>query len=1347
MDKKELIIGLDVGSDSVGWAVTDEDFNLRRIKGKTAWGARIFDSAFDAKTRRSKRTARRRNQRRKYRIVLLNSLFDKMISQKDPTFFLRLENSNYVHDDKDEKVKNQYPLFIDLEKEKAFYKTYPTIWHLRKELVENSQSEAFNDIRNVYLAIHHIIKYRGNFLSTGNIETAKFDVSFIDDANNYFQNLLNDKLGEESNSYIFIEEKNIDEFAKILDNREFNIRDKKANLKKIINKCDDEIEPFVEMFVTLVCGGSFNLSKVVEGDEKLEIKFDNSFDEKAEQAANMLGEDYALVFYAKRIFDYFKLKDLLRGENSISNAFVKVYETHKSDLKFLKFDVCKKIDQKYNLIGNDSLYFKIFKDKDNEENYAAFVRVDSNKSNVDIHKFNSFLLKTLEPYFDDFEGDEKFQELRNRCGRDEYLQTIAVCSTSVIPHQLHEIELQKILDNAERYYPELADIKDKILQIFLFRVPYYFGPLDDRSEFSNVVRKGNEKVLPWNINEIIDDDKTRANFMNNLTNSCTYLIGEREVLPLQSITYQKFVILNRLNTLRINGVQIEQSLKLDLYDFILNKKNTTQKQISNYLKKKYDVYAKDGVSISGINENDSFVSDSYCFFKEFYGVNSLSRDQLLEADEIINILAIYSDNNNDAVNYIKKTIVKNISKTQEKMLLSKAAKGWGKLSKKLLTNLKTTDESGVVYSIMDLLEQTTFNFQQIINLPQYGFQKLISEENEKTIGEQSKEDVVESILSSTPPKMRRSVIQAVRIVDEITKLTNQEPKYISIEVTREEDKFKKGKQTTSRQKEISDFINSLLKDSNELIKKQAEQLKDDFNELEQKEKLNSKHLYLYFKQDGLDLYTGKPIDINDILSGGQKYDTDHIIPKHLIKDDSLDNLVLVERVHNQKIKGGTYPIPEQIRCNPEISNLWKILYRKKAISSKKYNNLIRASEITDSELNDFVNAQINVVNHSNITIKQILEVKYPNTKLIFSKAQYPSYLRKELIIPKMRDLNDTHHAVDAYLNIVAGVTLHKEYSREYLSKKNDNDFTYNMENRLMFVLNKKDLVNKIQLNCQRTDILLTYRLQYPDDAFYGETIYKKGGSSLIPIHTNGAMANTDKYGGYSGLLASYFVIAKITKEKQCRKVLISVPILWSQLYKKPKDLENAIINTIKLKDGESITIDFNHKIHHNQKLLINGLTYLIVNSNADLVKLKPITPIFLDKDYMRYLNGALKYQKDYKDYQGDSFRIVLNRSGDDIFEISKEKNIEILNQLISIANKPKYNYCPMIAALRDCAEALDGKTLYEQIDFISSTILLFTRKSDLAKKNLRKSKTILFNDKIYAIYDSITGLVSYKKEL
>lgn len=87
-------IGLDLGTDSLGWATTNEDYDFLRLKGKTAWGSRIFSSANDCKQRRTFRSSRRRMQRRKYRIYLLNQLLCEDISKVDSTFFARLQNSH-----------------------------------------------------------------------------------------------------------------------------------------------------------------------------------------------------------------------------------------------------------------------------------------------------------------------------------------------------------------------------------------------------------------------------------------------------------------------------------------------------------------------------------------------------------------------------------------------------------------------------------------------------------------------------------------------------------------------------------------------------------------------------------------------------------------------------------------------------------------------------------------------------------------------------------------------------------------------------------------------------------------------------------------------------------------------------------------------------------------------------------------------------------------------------------------------------------------------------------------------------------------------------------------------------
>ena len=68
---EKFYLGMDIGTESVGMACTDENYNLLRAKGQDLWAVRLFDEAEDAKNRRVQRTARRRLQRRKQRIEFL----------------------------------------------------------------------------------------------------------------------------------------------------------------------------------------------------------------------------------------------------------------------------------------------------------------------------------------------------------------------------------------------------------------------------------------------------------------------------------------------------------------------------------------------------------------------------------------------------------------------------------------------------------------------------------------------------------------------------------------------------------------------------------------------------------------------------------------------------------------------------------------------------------------------------------------------------------------------------------------------------------------------------------------------------------------------------------------------------------------------------------------------------------------------------------------------------------------------------------------------------------------------------------------------------------------------------
>ena len=153
-------LGLDLGTDSIGWAVTDKNYNIPKFKGNSMWGIRLLEGGNTAVERREFRSSRRRLERNKYRLNCLEMLFNEEISKKDIAFFQRLKDSALYDGDKN--VSGKYSLFNDPDyTDKDYYKKYPTIYHLRKELIESVEP---HDVRLVFLALHHIIKNRGHFL-------------------------------------------------------------------------------------------------------------------------------------------------------------------------------------------------------------------------------------------------------------------------------------------------------------------------------------------------------------------------------------------------------------------------------------------------------------------------------------------------------------------------------------------------------------------------------------------------------------------------------------------------------------------------------------------------------------------------------------------------------------------------------------------------------------------------------------------------------------------------------------------------------------------------------------------------------------------------------------------------------------------------------------------------------------------------------------------------------------------------------------------------------------------------------------------------------------------------------
>ena len=172
-EKIDYFVGLDIGTNSIGYAATTEGYKLIKHQQQPIWGVHLFESADQSAERRAFRTARRRLDRRQQRIQLLRELFAPEIKNIDSLFFQRIDHS-WVKKSSDDV---SFAIFADENfTVKEYYAKYPTIHHLIVALIEQPQENY--DVRLVYLACAWLLAHRGHFLSD-------IDREHIDELNDF----------------------------------------------------------------------------------------------------------------------------------------------------------------------------------------------------------------------------------------------------------------------------------------------------------------------------------------------------------------------------------------------------------------------------------------------------------------------------------------------------------------------------------------------------------------------------------------------------------------------------------------------------------------------------------------------------------------------------------------------------------------------------------------------------------------------------------------------------------------------------------------------------------------------------------------------------------------------------------------------------------------------------------------------------------------------------------------------------------------------------------------------------------------------------------------------------------
>ena len=1330
---KPYYVGLDVGTNSVGWAVTDTDYNILRFRGKHMWGSRLFPEAETAKERRTQRTMRRRLQRRKQRLMILEALFATEIGKVDKQFFVRLHESDLWQDDK--KTGSRFSLFNDASyTDKEYHKRYATIYHLRKELANSTEP---HDIRLVFLAIHHLMKYRGHFLNQG--ESSE-EIPTVELAWNALVRYLDEKYGL---AFIPANSEKLMEAIK----SDALISAKKKAIKDAAGQIQtEEGQPSPEAICELLAGAKVRLSKLFPDleelageDGKTSVLLKDDLNENEDALCDLLGrENTDLLLAMKDVFDAARLSNILGECHFISEVKARQHEENHADLQKLK---------QFVKAFCPNLKHRLFSERtDKLDNFPAYSQYKSQSGDYccDQESFCKFLEKELPGEMAEAQIPNIWQKIKDRT----FFPKLRGIENGLIPYQLQMRELKAILKNASAYLPFLNavdpdgySVAEKILKTFEFRLPYYVGPLKQDNgpkKYANhwCVRfagKEQTKIEPWNFEEVVDLEKCAAAFMEKLVGCCKYT-GE-PVMPKDSLLYSEYMLRNELNPLRVNGRFLPPDLREQLIDelFIHSERARTvsKRDIFNFLRRNgYSIQSKD--EITGIDDKIKTVLKSRHDFARMLGRTG---DYGL-AEEMIHSILVFGEDKKLLRRRLK-ALAPDLGEADLRYFCQRKYTEWGNLSEYLLTGIKA-EVDGKQKTVMDMLRDTDLVLMQILS-QEYPFGDLAQAHLDETLGNKtSLSDKLDALYVS--PEVERAIRQSLKIVDEIVGIRKAPPAKIFIEVARDVNGKNPKQRTSSRKEQLQALYNSCKEQGDALSRELEDKLAAETDD-----SLRNDRLFLYYRQNGKDMYTGKPMELEEVLAG-KLYDRDHIFPRSKIKDDSLDNLVLVNSRDNRE-KTNDYPLKEEIRARmlPE----WTAMRKRGQISEKTYSRLTRAEQLTKEELSDFVQRQLVETRQSTKALAEVLKERYPKpaTKLVYSKAQNVSEFRREYQITKCREVNDLHHAKDAYLNIVVGNVYDSRFTERFFANIRSEDYSIAVDT-LFGKLNtrgawdKKASIITVKDMLRRNDPIVTRMPVEVGGELYNLQIMPAGKGQLEK-RSGRPIA---RYGGYNKLTGAYFCVVEHTEKG--KRVRTIEPVYLYKLQEYESNPLEYCAGTLKLTQPRIIQ----KQVRIDAMLELNHKRLFVSSRTGDRIIMEHAYQLVLTPEQERLVKEIVLYDAQCKERKkevslpsksgitGESllqlYRAFAEKCDDGVYSgffSSLEKHIQDSeNKFIQL---PMSSKCGVLLQIMNafCSNALNAD------------LKQLCGKGTVGRISI--SKNLSTQTSAYLVHQSATGLYEYKTNL
>ena len=395
--------------------------------------------------------------------------------------------------------------------------------------------------------------------------------------------------------------------------------------------------------------------------------------------------------------------------------------------------------------------------------------------------------------------------------------------------------------------------------------------------------------------------------------------------------------------------------------------------------------------------------------------------------------------------------------------------------------------------------------------------------------------------------------------------------------------------------------------------------------------------------------------------------------------------MLVKRSCNA-IKTDRYPIPDEI-LGKDIKKHWDLLHKKDLISDTTYNRLTRTKPLDEDDYNDFINRQKTITDQTAKAVAELLKQKYPDTKIVYSKAKNVSDFKSKVDLVKCRETNDLHHAKDAYLNIVVGNVYDTCFSTPMSMFRQDGDKwrTYNLKTLFFSNINgawtsddNKTLVKVKETYKKQRSINVTRYTYCGKGAFYDQTVYPHDDTGVnAPRKSGSPLKDCAKYGGYKSQKTAYFAIVESEGKKgKIIKTIEAVPVLVTYNLKTNPNSVQEYFDSYLI--NAKILVP---KLKIKQLIKYNGMPCYIAGVTGNQFVLHNAVQMFTDGKTDEYVNALLKVAEMNKNQPCDkeTYPIKTNRFKEIKLEVNKQNNVALYDEFINRLSSGVYGEMSAVA--------------------------------------------------------------------